>query len=397
MTTVDRGNAIEQAIRGAVDSRLFGEERFLERADLTGRRTGGKSVPALERRMQKLRQGRPLGRLTNVGPDDRLANFFHTRYATPLYNDGLGDEDDFNVTLAVNRQVNQVGPGLGSLKQMELAILYKNVEADSPNTCKFDDETFTTQCNALDIITPAVYNYAIAMIQHRESQRFPETYKKRTPYDYWKDYSIDGVVEYITPMQNRASVFTCGGILVDNSVSSMKPVCTELATMVARGTPKVLNYWGSDVMPGAELYFVIKKFEPSDYSYEYTSGGRIITHHAAKQVASNDSEVNPIRPYQMAFFALPHGGLVPPEYTRYYDEWGQLRYDGLVVKIGRVMEVPLGHVFRESNVRLKPFTGSLPACPLSFYTMGSTGGDCKPGYHYPLRIILKSDDGVMPI
>lgn len=403
MTRVERGNTLESAIRQLGDARHYGEEQFINKRDVV-ERTGSKVLPGISRKLERQRRGTPLGRLgTSNGlflsseTNDKVSDLFRTKFTTPLYEDGLGDEPDFNVSLVLNRQIKELAPSFESIRPNTLVILYK-VNENNLNTCRLDGEAFTIQCNALNIIPISVYNYATGLIQYREARNFPAEYKKRVPSDYWKDYSFDGIPEMVQPMQDRSSIFSCGASMIDGAAVATTPVCTQLATMAARAVISVDNIWGSAIKVGAHLYVVIKKFEPSDYSYDYMLGDKILTNHSAKklaQAASNDSTLSLLRPYQMAAFSLPDGGPVPIEYTRYYDEDGTLRTDGLVMKVGVVTEIPLGHVFREQGSRLKPFTGVIPLCPLSQYTMHNN--DYSTMRNHPIKIILKPEDGVMPL
>lgn len=397
MSRIERGNTVDGAIRNITDARTFGATTFLNKQDINDRR-GTKVFGDLKRRVDRQGRGTPLGRLANRyvqgEPGSTVLDLFRTKNTTPLYDDGLGDEDDHNVTLAVNRQVNRPGPQFDSIQMHEIAILFKNSE-DNLNTYRIEGSQFTIQCNPLSIIPPSVYNYAIGQIQQREAKNYPELYRKRTPFDYWKDYSIDGIPDMISPIKDRSSVFCLGSSMVDGAGVCDQPTCTMLATMAARGRKKVINYWGSGVKPGSQVWAVIRKFEQSDYSYDYMLGNKVLTDHTGKRRAvSNDCETNPLRPYQLAFFALPEGGPVPPEYTHYYDEEGNQRFDGHLIKIGTVAEVPLGHVYRESNSRLKPFTGAVPLCATSHYTMTN---DYAPMRRELITIILKPDDGVLPL
>lgn len=403
MTRVERGNTLDSAIRKLGDARHYGEEQFLSKRDVV-ERTGSKVVPGITRKLERQKRGTPLGRLgtqnglfLSEATNDKVADLFRTKYTTPLYEDGFGDEPDFNVSLVVNRQINELAPSFETIKPNTLVLLYK-VNENNLNTCRLEGEAFTIQCNALNIIPISVYNYASGLVQYREARNFPSEYKKRVPSDYWKDYSFDGIPEMVQPMQNRASIFSCGASTIDGAAIATTPQCTQLATMAARAVISVENYWGSAVKPGAHLYVVIKKFEPSDYSYDYMLGTKVLCNQVAKKLAmaaANDSTLSLLRPYQMAFFSLPDGGPVPPEITRYYDEDGILRTDGLVIKVGLVTEIPLGHVFREQSMRLKPFTGVVPLCPLSTYTMQNN--DYSTMRHHPIKIILKPEDGVMPL
>ena len=397
MSLIERGNTVESAIRQIRNDRTYGAETFVTKSDMT-QRTGSKVFGDLRRRVERQNRGTPLARLTNNTSNSIpvVNDMFRTKNTTPLYEDGLGDEPMDNIRLVVNRQVNRPGPLFDPIQKGELAILFKNTE-DNLNTCRLEGAAFTIQCNPLSIIPPAVYNYAIGQLQQREATHYKEKYRKRTPFDYWKDYSIDGIPEHISPMQNKSTIFCTGSAMVDGCGTTDSNICTMLSTMAARAPHiKVINYWGSAVKPGSHLWGVIKKFEQSDYSYDYLIGTKILTDHTGKRLAiANDCEVTPLMPYQLAFFSMPDGGPVPPEYTRYYDEEGNLRTDGHLIKFGTVAAVPLGHVFRENNARLRPFTGAIPTCVMSHYTM--TTADHSSMRHNPITIMLKPNDGIYPL
>ncbi len=198
-------------------------------------------------------------------------------------------------------------------------------------------------------------------------------------------------------MQNRASVFAGGCSGYDGSVVDNPSACTSLVTMITKGVLNSANYWGPNVEPGSELYMIFKKFDSSDYCHDYKHGGQTLTNYPAKKqqsfAPSSYAMANPFTPYQLAFFSLPKGGVPPTEYTRYTDEPGNLRTDALVMYIGRVTEVPIGHVFRDVNTRLKPFTGSLPNCPLSSYSVANDNMiNSSKMTQYNIKIILRPND-----
>ncbi len=396
MTTVERGSTLSAAINASRGARTFGSKSFVP----TRAKNGGKIVGETTlRRVQEQRQGRTLGSLGGVSPSlgNQVLDLFRTKHTTPLYNDGLGDEDDFNMSLVINRRVKEIAPCFGSIDPNELAILY-TLNPDNLNTSRCEGSEFTLQCNPLNIIPPAMFNYALFEIQEAESLRFPQLYRKRTPQEYWKDYIIDGIVEHVGPMQNRASVYESCGTLFDGTMIENPNASSQMATMLAKGVIKCVNYWGSAVKPGAHLYAILTKFPSGDYTHDYRQGTQILTNSRAKtqrMTATNDSLVNPLSPYQLAFFSLPNGGPVPTEYTQYYDEEGNLRTDPVIIRIGTVTCVPIGHVFREATCPLKPFTGVLPHCQMSNYSVyhdtATTFGNAT---NHPITIILNPDDGL---
>ncbi len=398
MSRIEIGPSIQNVVGKMKKHRLYGSEGF--------RPTGGKiQGETARKKVEKYKQGRPLARIAGVAPSIMdtsgvLGNFFRTNNVSPIYNDGLGDEDDFNVALVVNRHIKEVAPCFGAIERNSLAILYKNNEFNL-NTNRFATSEFTLQCNPLDIIPPQVFNYSIYQIQEQEAKLFPDVYRTRTPHDFWKDFSVDGVPSDITPVSNRASVFVQGGSLLDGTEVTNPNACTKMATMICKGRVSIANYWGAGIKPGSDVYFVIKKFEPQDYVHDYTQGTKILTNNCAKKKqATNDCALNPLTPYQLAFFALPNGGPVPPEIVRYYDEEGNYRTDGLVVKLGTVTQVPLGHVFREMSSKLKPFTGTLPQSPLAQYNFFDDrviDSNNHNNMHRNIQICLNTDDGTLQV
>jgi hypothetical protein len=400
MSRIERGNTVEGAIRQLGDARHYGENTFIHKQDVTNR-SGTKVFSDVKRRVDRQKKGTPLGRLsgaplrTGNETHSAILDLFRTKHISPLYDDGLGEDNDFNVSLTVNRQVNKPGPLLDPIQPHELAILFKVNECNL-NTCKPEADRFTVQANPLDIVPPSVYNYATALLQQLHAKQNPAEYKKTTPFDYWKDYSIDGIASHIAPFQNRSSVFAFGASLVDGRAVSTQCAVTALASMEARAEIECINYWGPGIKVGSHLYAIIKKFEQGDYSHEYLLGNKkVLTDHTGKRLAnSNDCDNNPMRPYQLAFFALPDGGPIPMEISRYYDDDGYLRTDAHIIRIGTVMEIPLGHQYKETGTRLKPFTGTIPPCTMSHYTMTK---NYMPVNHNPIKIHLKPNDGVLPL
>lgn len=396
MSRIESGYRVEDAIGRLGDvARTSGTSTFITKQDVA-QRTGSKTFNDIKRRIDRIDRGQPLATIAGrYLPRDNgiVQNMFNTKYVNAEYEDGLGDENNFNVPLDLNRQVNRPGPQFDAIQMNELAFLYKNNEGNL-NTGRLEGQAFTIQFNPMDIFPAQVYNYASAQLQQRLAKCHPQEYAKTTPIDYWKDYSVEGVPQHISAMKNRSSVFIVGTSLTDNCIPD-ESKCSMLTTMRARGMCKVNNYWGSNVKPGAHLYAVIRKFEQSDYCFDYLLGRQVLTDYTGKRIASsNDCDVNPLLPYQLAFFCLPDGGPVPTEYTRYYDEPGHLRTDAHVIRIGTVTEVPIGHVYRDVSSRLKPYYGKLPVCAMSNYTMTK---DYTPVSHSPITIKLKPDDGIMPL
>ena len=396
MTTIDTGRTPISAIVNARDSRTYGAHSFNPRS--TPQLIGG----TLKKKMDAQKRGRSLGSITGVS--SRLGapvlDLFHTPYARPNHNDGLGDEPDFNMSLVINRSIKEIAPCYGGVQMDQLIFLLKHNEYNT-NTCRFPGSDFTLQCNPLSEVPPQVLNYLFYQIQERLMQTQPLVYRKGTPQDLYKDYVLDGIAEHVAPMQNRATVFAdCESDFFGTNVEN-PGACAFLVTMLAKGVARVVDYWGANVQAGAHLYYVLRKFDAVDYEHDYKNGKLTLTNQCAKVragSATNDSTTNPFTPYQIAFFALPFGGPVPVEYTRYYDEERNLRTDAVVVYVGKVTECPPGHIFRPSNDRLKPYNGSLPNCRLDNYSSLNDSmvnhSSHGPVQQRTLKIILNPDDGV---
>jgi hypothetical protein len=352
---------------------------------------GTKILNSTSRQIQRQAGGTPLSRLTGKNMPSPLNNQLRTHFTSPNFDDGMSIfESESNMELVVNRQVKAIHSSYPSLEVYDLAILHKHNEGNL-NACRIDLVPFTIQCNPLQIVPPAVLNQVWAMQQDEEAQRHPQIYRTRTPLDYMKDYVIDGVPQFVSPIHDRQSIFECGALTVE--VDALAPNYNRLVTMLSKG-PTYLNsdYFEGNVKPGSTLYAVIKKFEPSDYASQGT------LHCLRNNSATIPKGPSALRPYQMGFFSLPNGGPVPDEYKRYYDEEGVLRTDGHVIYLGMVMEVPQDHFFKEYMGPLKPYTKIVTTqtemCGRSLSSTSMVYNPRAPRRLY--RVIFDCDQGLMP-
>jgi hypothetical protein len=403
MTQARRGDLVGTAINQLKNQRYFGVDNFTVN-DLKRGRFSSDLIDNEERKRKRMTRGSSLGRLPGTsdmveGVPSPIRDLFHTKSTSGLVDDGFGDVIETNRTLAVNRQVKPVNESYDALGPNELGILFKNGEFNL-NTSRFPGVAVTMQCNPMVIISPGVFNYAIRRQQESMAKKYPELYRLLTPSDIWKDYSIDGIVEATTPMQHRGAIVSYGITTIDNTCLTGS-TCNKLATMDSKAHQYIVNYWGSNVWPGAYLYMILKKFKSSDYSFDY---GASCQNTISSLYDKKASQVltNPLQPYQVAFLSLPKGGPIPTEHLHYYDEEQNFRTDAHVIFIGVVAEVPQGFVFNESNTPLKPFA-SLPSCPyaqcgtaLSTGERGKIVNTSVPPNRL-IRIFLDSNDGATVI
>lgn len=387
------GGSVVHDINSLRDTRSFGVGSFDLKSYADSRTTsarGTKILASTQRQLERQGSGTPLARLTGVHAPKPVSSHFRTKYKTPRY---AGDdmsifESESNMALVVNRQMKAIHESYQSLDVFQLAILYKHSEGNL-NAARIDLVPFTIQCNPLQIVPPSVLNQVWALQQNEEAQRHPQLYRLRTPVDYWKDFVFDGIVNTVSPIHDRQSVFECGPLMVE--VEPLTPNYNRLITMHSKGPIYIeADYFEDNVKPGAALYAVIKKFESSDYASQGT------LHCLLRNTATIPKGPAPLRPYQMGFFSLPNGGPVPDEYKRYYDEEGALRTDSLVIYLGMVMEVPQDHIFREYNGPLKPYTKITP----STNSCGRPSADAvlynAKAQRRLLRVLFDCDQGMMP-
>lgn len=389
------GSSVVRDINSLRDTRTFGIQPFGVKSLADSRTTSAKGTKILastQRQIERQGRGSSLSRITGRGVPEPMRDFFRTKNTTPHFDDDISIfESESNMALVVNRQVKPIHETYESFDVYNIAILHKHSE-DNLNAGRIDLMPFTIQFNPLRIVPPGVLNQVWAMQQDEEAQRHPQLYRTRTPVDYWKDYSIDGVVQAVSPIQDRQSVFECGPLTV--AMEPLQPNYNRLVTMHSKG-PIYLNmeYFEANVKPGAALYAVIKKFEPADYASQGT------LHCLLNNSAAVPKGPAPLRPYQMAFFSLPHGGPVPDEYKRYYDEEGTLRTDGLVIYLGMVMEVPQDHIFKEYTGPLKPHT-HVPRSNTSDMCRSNSSTSYVYNAMAPkrlLRVIFDCDQGMMAL
>lgn len=352
---------------------------------------GTKILASTSRQIQRQASGTPLSRITGRGMPAGLSDQLRTQFTSPRFDDGMSIfESESNMELVVNRQVKAIHSSYPSLEPYDIAILHKHNEGNL-NSGRIDLVPFTIQFNPLQIVPPAVLNQVWAMQQDEEAQRHPQIYRTRTPLDYMKDYVIDGVTQFVSPIQDRQSIFECGALTIESD--TLSPNYNRLVTMLSKG-PIYLNsdYFESNVKPGSTLYAVVKKFEPSDYASQGT------LHCLRNNTATIPKGPSALRPYQMGFFSLPNGGPVPDEYKRYYDEEGVLRTDGHVIYLGMVMEVPQDHVFKEYMGPLKPHTKiAVKEAEICGRSLSNTNMVYHPrAPRRLLRVMFDCDQGLMP-
>jgi hypothetical protein len=315
------------------------------------------------------------------------------------------DEPQCNVVhpeKAVAKPVNsEMGDAIG---MYEIAITIRsNSENETPLNC------LRTMPHGLpkarNICNLATANYVLyrQQMQEVQTEQGLAEYLRKSPSDYWQYMSVDGIVEAEQMLGGGESSVTNGvhqnalGLYVQDSHG------LKLLTLASKGEQFIYNVFGDNIKPGAHLYFVLKKdLIASDFILSQRAGpgglNSSTRYHIQTYLDGANQEV-PLRPYQLCPFCLPKGGPVPSEFTRYWDENGLMRTDGLVIYLGKVLATPYGHQYRNNT-----------APPTAYVTSPGKQGISQTPYTFTdsrrvldrdpidlLRVIWDSDNAMMPL
>lgn len=313
----------------------------------------------------------------------------------------------YNAKQSVQRMV--VPGEVEAVSKHELAFMLKTNERSESFTIENDDRyagTETVEQTPVMMVNVAVWNYSMALKQWREfsseTEETKQRYENSCPYDHWKDWTVEGVVEAEELYGGGESETTSGLSLGSSAMQN-----TKSTTVVCRGGQFMYNIFGESVTEGATLWGVLTKSEAPD-SYRLvgknnlsgTTSGRSIRIETEEDELSmpdvdGSVEMKPtshgtqlhhlFRPYQLKLLAVPSGESVPVDYLTYVDERGLMRYDGLAIYLGRVFSVPTGHEWQPLT------TNAHEQRNLPVYT------DATVGHTKLLKALLNVGDSVMPV
>lgn len=168
------------------------------------------------------------------------------------------------------------------------------------------------------VVNVPLFNYLIRMEQERPKTPFD----LKPPEEYWKDWTLDGVV-----------TSSEGG----DAFTSDSRATEKIYTLVTNGSVNTFNIWGDEIKPGTRLFFLFGKFQGvSDYfNVAPTAGPRWIEHMAKsmKQYRLDNGLTD--RPYQLIPYADSRHQYPPEEALIYEDDFG-LKKRALVIEVGIV-------------------------------------------------------------
>ncbi len=349
---------------------------------------GGKLVNAINRR------GNPLDKLANRAfSPNALLGQTGGRGGNPLYvaPDELVMEGQplYNNQQVINRTIEPLGPGVDSIGPFELALLHRK-DAQALDWVRVREKGRELE-KPLFIVNPATFNYQCCQDQyamhHSDSDQEKLRYAQMTPQELWSEHwSLDGVIEVAAGYETQGQGST-------EAVLGVRKV----SQVVSKGPQFIYNYWENSVgklEPGCRLYAIIKKYDkPARYIVNSRFNNKVVPGSAIKEAPGmfvDHGAKSPFRPFQMGFYIVPpHESRPPREALTYLDEWNYEHYDGLAIYIGTVMSVP-----RQQPLLLAAHHEARPGRDQP-YTDSNVGIDSRNVTM--LKIVLDSDDGVMPI
>ena len=254
------------------------------------------------------------------------------------------DKLETNDKQSVNRLIMPHTDSLDSAAVHELVFEYKSGPNRMTTTTSVHGQPL--QGMPLEVVNPAIYNHTILQQQLVDAQIDYDAYCLKTPYDYWEDWTVGGVVEF-ERMADGAESGTTSGF---SSTSRYQHACGyKRTTNTSKGPEYIYNYFGDNIKPGGKCYAIIKKHAMPT---EFVLGSKInpASIAAVRQISTGLVQVNNapklVRPYQMSFVCLPDGGLMPSEALCYLNEAGEVKRDGLLIYLGTIFSVPIYHKYR---------------------------------------------------
>lgn len=281
----------------------------------------------------------------------------------------------YNVKININRTIYPISRHSTAIDRFELGLAYKKSEGFMDLATRKDPASMANR--PMHILNPVHWNALMCENQLYEIKKDPLNYYKQTPWDYWKDFTVDGVLTHIRGMEN--------GLV--KSIDGPDEI--KRATLSTKGENFVHNYWAkSNPMPGHYCYMILKKYKmPAEYVFDSKDGP--ISKKSTSDATLKDKYRGNFSPFQIGFFTMPHRGTPPKAIRKYKDEYGYKHRDGLVIYVGKVLTAPRkvtsyhnsGNI--EHNLVDEPFVDWNVGIDTHHVTM--------------MKLILDPNDGIVPI
>lgn len=302
-------------------------------------RLGGKMTSS-RNDVNSFKEGSSLGRLFGQTKSP-ISNNLKTRNTSPFDDPVLHTtENESNVVYPVNMLSIEMSPELGVVGPYQFAILHKRSTEANANISSLFANGLYVDCTPQEVINPEIFNYVEMLRQEELFNKNFEEYILESPNDVWSNYQFMGVVEAAGNKPGRHH-------------GNPEHIGKRKLTVDIKGPQFVHNYFGPNIRSGGYAWAVIKKHPArNDYIINQSK-----TNMLSQKYHSTYQDKVSFRPNQMSFICMPDGGPLPSEVTRYIDERGTLRRDGLAIFLGYIDATPPDHVFKNVDVTtVKPYT-----------------------------------------
>lgn len=282
----------------------------------------------------------------------------------------------YNVKISINRTIYPVSRHAESIGRFELGLSYKKSEGFADYMTRRDPVSMANR--PMHILNPVRWNELMCENQLLEIKDDPKKYYQMTPWDYWKDFTVDGILTHILG-------------LPDGFYKSIEgPEEIKRATFSTKGENFVHNYWAeSDPRPGHYCYMVLKKYDmPKQYVFD--SKDTASSRKSPSDATLSERYRGKFRPFQLGFFTMPHRGLIPKRIKKYKDEYEMKHRDGLVIYIGKVLTSPRTVVTSYYNTNNTEF--NLVDKPYIDWNVGIDETQTTM-----MKIISDPNDGIVPV
>jgi hypothetical protein len=282
----------------------------------------------------------------------------------------------YNVKINVNRTIYPVSRYAESIGRFEIGLSYKKSEGFADYNTRRDPVSMANR--PMHIPNPVRWNELMCENQLLEIRQDPEKYFRKTPWDYWKDFTVDGVLAHIRGLEDGFSKSIEG------------PEELKRATFSTKGENFIHNYWAkSNPRPQHYCYMVVKKYDmPTEYVFDSKDTGS--SRKSPSDATLAERYRGKFRPFQIGFFTMPHRGIPPRSIKRYRDEYDMKHYDGLVIYIGKVLTSPRTAVSSYYNTNNTDY--KLINEPYVDWNVGIDGNQSTM-----MKIILDPNDGIPPV
>lgn len=342
-------------------------------------------------RFDSILSGTPLSVFYPFGNGNILESF-RTQNTSPFTPQALPNRQmTHNCPITTMRTVKPYTSTLDAVSRYEIALEYM----DDPNKMDtfFAPHVGRIQGSPMCILNPSTFNHALFELQMDQAKKNYDDYLLMTPQDYWDKWRIGGIVESEQMLDGSDSTLSSG---VSSGSYSQRAGGYKLVNMGIKGPFPLYNYFGSNIKAGGKCYAIIKKTNiPTEYYLDNkpTQAALSGRHPVINRTPLIGNVQKTIKPYQMSFLCLPHGGKMPREARMYRDEREILRRDAIVIYLGTILNTPPDHVYR-------PISNYFDVDPATRRMVmdSRSHSDARDGYDHDaiafMRLILDCDDGI---